>query len=358
MGVNYSNFSWNEHQVERATEPQKTAPQTTRADDGQTVSSFLRPSEVRKQAEKLLLPKKQKTVVFEARKPLYRLEDVILNGEVKEQIKVLQSRVSNHRLLYEEWGLAAIDPQGAHISVSFYGPPGTGKTMCAEALAAELGVDIIEVSYAEIESKYVGETGKNIRAAFQQASQTNALLFFDEADAILGARMSNVTQAADHAVDVARAVMLKELDAFEGVVVFATNKFGKYDAAFLRRILQHVEVPLPDAPTRELLWRKLTTRQIPGRESLRWQELAEASAGMSGGEIKNAIVTACSEAAALAEKKISQELCLKATRRLLESKCNHDSGMDGMGGATGKVVRRALSQEEMNDLLPKDNDAE
>lgn len=340
MGVNYSNFSWEQHKVDR------TSEKTTRVDGGgESLSSFSTASDLKKEERKA----KEKAIVFEARKPLYRLEDVVLNDEVKEQIDVLRSRIANHRLLYEEWGLAKIDPQGTHISVSFYGPPGTGKTMCAEALAAELGVDIIEVSYAEIESKYVGETGKNIRAAFQQASQANALLFFDEADAILGARMSNVTQAADHAVDVARAVMLKELDAFEGVVAFATNKFGKYDAAFLRRILQHVEVPLPDAATRERLWRQLTTPQIPGRETLNWQELAENSDGMSGGEIKNAIVTACSEAAMRPEKKISQELLLKATRRVLESKRSHDGGMDGAGA---KVSRRVLSPEEMKARFP------
>ncbi|MBR4834972.1 MAG: 26S protease regulatory subunit [Thermoguttaceae bacterium] len=347
MGVNYSNFSWNEHKVE----------QTARENSGEPLSSFLTSSEIMGK-EKLEKSKKQDMAQFEARKPLYRLEDVVLNDEVKEQIATLRSRIDNHRLLYEEWGLAQIDPQGTHISVSFYGPPGTGKTMCAEALAAELGVDIIEVNYAEIESKYVGETGKNIRAAFQQATQANALLFFDEADAILGARMSNVTQAADHAVDVARAVMLKELDAFQGVVVFATNKFGKYDAAFLRRILQHIEVPLPDAPTRERLWRRLTTPRIPGREELQWKELAEASEGMSGGEIKNAIVTACSEAAARPEKRISQELCLKTMRRVLESKQKHDGGVDRTDGATGKIVHRALSQEEMNDLTSEKNTAE
>lgn len=104
--------------------------------------------------------------------------------------------------------------------------------MRAEALAAELGVDVIEVNYAEIESKYVGETGKNIRAAFQQATQTNALLFFDEADAILGARMSNVTQAADRAVNVARAAMLKELDAFQGAAVLRRTSWASTTPLF------------------------------------------------------------------------------------------------------------------------------
>ena len=277
-------------------------------------------------SEKSSASSKSEVVSFSSRKPLYRLDDIILNEAVREQIRILKSRIDNHHLLYEEWGLRKIDPQGTHISVSFYGPPGTGKTMCAEGLASELGIDLIEVSYAEIESKYVGETGKNIRAAFQSASKTGALLFFDEADAILGARMSNVTQAADHAVDVARAVMLKELDNFEGIVVFATNKFGKYDHAFLRRILQHIEVPLPDRETRERLWQHLVVPTIPGRENLLWSELADKSVDMSGGDIKNCVIIACSEAVMQPEKNITQEYCLKAVNQVQSSKAKHDNG--------------------------------
>jgi ATP-dependent 26S proteasome regulatory subunit len=123
-------------------------------------------------------------------------------------------------------------------------------------------------------------------------------LFFDEADSILGKRMTQVTQAADHGVNVARAVMLKQLDEFDGIVAFATNLARNFDGAFVRRILMHIEIPLPDAARRLLLWQKMITPAVPGRGTIGWQELAEQSDGLSGGDIKNAVVNALAAVAA------------------------------------------------------------
>ena len=294
------------------------------------------------------------------------MSDIVLNDQVKQQVRILISRIKNHKLLYETWGLKKIDPQGTHIAVNFYGPPGTGKTMCAEGLASELKKDLIEVSYAEIESKYVGETGKNIRNAFQRAKECGAVLFFDEADAILGSRMENVTQAADHAVDVARAVMLKELDSFDGIVVFATNKFEKFDRAFIRRILQHIEVPLPDEESRLKLWQTLFVTAVPGCDTLDWNALAKESEGMSGGDIKNCVILACSEAAMDpqdrvifaaetfdvateveehttesqdSEKAVNQEMCLRALKKVQKD-------ILASRGAQSTIVTRTLTKEQ------------
>ena len=226
------------------------------------------------------------------RKPLYSFAQVILPDVVRSQFAVLKSRIKNHHLLYVEWELNKIDPQGRHVAFNLYGVPGTGKTMCVEALADELGKMIIDVNYAEIESKYVGETGKNITAAFKAASDTDALLFFDEADSILGRRMTNVTQAADHGVNVARAVMLKQLDQFEGIVAFATNLSRNFDTAFVRRIAQHIEIPPPDERGRDAIWRNMLSPKVPGRDTLDWSRLVKESEGLTGGDIKNAVVNA------------------------------------------------------------------
>lgn len=104
---------------------------------------------------------------------------------------------------------------------------------------------MICVNYAEIESKFVGETPKNIKEAFQFAEEKQAILFFDEADSILGKRFSNVSQSTDHAVNVSRSVMLLELDSFKGVTLFASNFMSNYDSAFVRRIIGHIEMRLP-----------------------------------------------------------------------------------------------------------------
>src|SRR5690606_36274164 len=105
------------------------------------------------------------------------------------------------------------------------------------------------------------------------------------------------TQAADQAVNVARAVMLKELDQFSGVVVFATNLACNFDQAFVRRILLHVEVPPPDHDGRLELWPRMISSKVPGRDQLDWELLAEQSAGLVGGEIKNAVVLSLSRVA-------------------------------------------------------------
>ncbi|MCY2924094.1 MAG: ATP-binding protein [Planctomycetota bacterium] len=237
------------------------------------------------------------TEAFEARQPKFTFDDIVLPEVTTRQIEVLKSRIRNHHLLYDEWGLKAIDPRGLSVAVNFYGQPGTGKTMCAEALAAHLGMPLIEVNYAEIESKYVGETPKNIRAAFKKARESGAVLFFDEADSILGRRMTNVTQAADHGVNVSRAVMLKQLDESTGIVLFATNLAKNCDGAFVRRILQHIEVPPPDEKGRLRLWQKMVSSKVPGRDLLPFQELARLSDGLVGGEIRNAVIMCLSEVA-------------------------------------------------------------
>ena len=244
---------------------------------------------------------------FEARHPKFKMTDVILPESVRQEIRTLRSRIKNYDLIYREWGFENIDRKGVNVAVSFYGPPGTGKTMCAEALASELGQGILEVNYAEIESKYVGETPKNIVAAFAAAKRSNAILFFDEADSILGRRLTNVTQSADQAVNNSRSVMLKQLDAFEGIIIFATNLARNFDGAFVRRILQHIYVSPPDEGCRLLLWKKMISPKVPGFELLDFGELARNSDGLSGGLIKNAALLSLSELAECphAERKLS-----------------------------------------------------
>ena len=240
---------------------------------------------------------KEKPVVFTARAPLYSLKNLVLDDATALRLESLKNRFRTHDLVYGEWGLGEIDPSGKHIAFNLYGPPGTGKTMCVEALAREWGRKLIDVSYAEIESKYVGETGKNIVAAFKAAKEQDAVLFFDEADSILGQRMTSVTQAADQAVNVARAVMLKQLDAFDGIVAFATNLARNFDNAFVRRIPIHIEIPLPDEAGRKRILETIVPDKVPFKAKLDFAALAAQTPGLSGGDLKNAVVNAISDVA-------------------------------------------------------------
>jgi SpoVK/Ycf46/Vps4 family AAA+-type ATPase len=235
--------------------------------------------------------------LFTVETPQRRLADLVIPDTTLLQIRSLLTKIKYHQVLYEDFGLGEIDPYGGRTAINLYGPPGTGKSFAAEAIADELGMGIIRVNYAEIESKFVGDTPKNIKAAFQKARETNALLFFDEADSILGRRLSNITQSTDHAVNVSRSVMLLELDRFSGVTVFATNLASNYDTAFIRRILGHIEMPLPDADARLRLWRY----HIPGRLPIQlapedWDRLVQETQGLAGGDILNIVVNAASAA--------------------------------------------------------------
>lgn len=241
---------------------------------------------------------KERTVAFVAREPLYSLGNLVLDAATAKRLESLKNRFATHRLVYEEWGLGETDPSGRHIAFNLYGPPGTGKTMCVEALAREWGKKLIDVSYAEIESKYVGETGKNIVAAFRAAKEQDALLFFDEADSILGQRMTSVTQAADQAVNVARAVMLKQLDAFDGIVAFATNLARNFDGAFVRRIPVHIEIPLPNEEGRKRILETILPAKVPFKDKIDFSLLAAKTSGLSGGDLKNVAVNAISDLAA------------------------------------------------------------
>jgi len=239
----------------------------------------------------------RRVAMFVVEQPRRRLQDLVIGDSTRQQINALLTKIKYHHVLYEDFGLGEIDPYGGRTAINLYGPPGTGKSFAAEAIAHELGLGIIRANYAEIESKYVGETAKNIKAAFQKARETQALLFFDEADSILGRRLTNITQSTDHAVNVSRSVMLLELDHFSGVTVFATNLASNYDTAFIRRILGHIEMPLPDDDSRSRLWRYHIPDRLPVQLILAdWDRLVSETEGLAGGDILNIVVSAASAA--------------------------------------------------------------
>src|SRR4029453_7549740 len=116
--------------------------------------------------------------------PRRTFDDVILPPSTKRAIDQALVQVSSHQLIFRRWGLGERHPGGLSLAFNFAGPPGTGKTICAEALAHSLGRRLLLVRYAELESMWMGETPKNIAAVFRIAREEQAVLFFDEADAI------------------------------------------------------------------------------------------------------------------------------------------------------------------------------
>lgn len=238
----------------------------------------------------------QLDISFVPEKPIRTIDDLIVSEKTKSEITEVLSKITYHDILYQTWNLKSIDPFGSRTIISFFGPPGTGKSLAADVIASSLGKTIIKVSYAELESKYVGETPKNIEKAFKHAKETDSVIFFDEADSILGKRLTNVTQSSDHGVNVSRSVMLMALNSFEGIVVFATNLSQNYDSAFARRILAHIEMPLPDEPTRIRLLQHHLPKELPLKDNVDISILASESEGLSGGDILNLVIKSATKA--------------------------------------------------------------
>lgn len=248
--------------------------------------------------------------LFSAKKPKYKLEDLILPDEQKDTIKYAASLISNVSIVYNCWNFSSIDPYPRAI-LNFFGKPGTGKTMCAHAIADFLGKDLLALNYAEIESKYIGDAPKKLESAFAYARQHDTVMFFDEADSFLGKRIEDVSHSADQALNSLRSTMLIQLEMFEGVVIFATNLRENYDKAFKSRFLYEIEFNLPDYESRrkmlELYLRKIVPLSKAKFTADEVDELSQKSAGLSGREIKSAILEALNKLAYIGFKGTAEE---------------------------------------------------
>ena len=256
--------------------------------------------------------------IFVPEEPKFSLDEIILPDEVKNQILDVATYADNAHRVFELWGFKRTHKFSRRIGINLYGAPGTGKTMAAHAIARELGRKILIVNYADIESKYVGETPKNIRKAFEAAKNSNSILFFDEADAILSKRVTNMTQAVDVSVNQTRSVMLMLMNEFQDFIIFATNFIENFDPAFMRRISIHVKFTLPDEDCRKKLWRMYTPPEVPN--NLDFDELAKKFDGISGSDISNAMLNAAFKAARLKADELDKSLVFEAVENILASK--------------------------------------
>ena len=256
--------------------------------------------------------------IFIPEEPKWSLDEIILPAAVKAQILDVATYSENAHRVFELWGFKRTHKFSRRIGINLYGPPGTGKTMAAHAIAKALGKKILIVNYADIESKYVGETPKNIRKAFEAAKNSDSILFFDEADAILSKRVTNMTQAVDVSVNQTRSVMLMLMNEYQDFIIFATNFIENFDPAFMRRISIHVKFTLPDKNCRRQLWKMYTPPEVPN--NLDFDELAKKFDGISGSDISNAMLNAAFKAARLSADELDKSFVFEAVENILASK--------------------------------------
>src|SRR5262245_60731216 len=262
--------------------------------------------------------------VVETVTPERTLADVVLPPQTRCSLDQALAQVRNHTLIFHRCGLGERHTSGRGLAFNFAGPPGTGKTICAEAIAHARDTKLLVVDYAEAESMWFGETPKNIVGTFRAAAEQNAVLFFDEADAIATRRSSGAPMPHDRETNLTINVLLRELEAFNGIVIFATNLAANFDPAFERRIRTHVLFEMPGAEERERIWElQVHPKKTPLAPDVDFRKLAERYV-VSGGDIKNAVIKAAAAAAAEQGpdlgKRISQQHFESATEEVLSAK--------------------------------------
>lgn len=261
----------------------------------------------------------KKEYVYELTKPKFTLQDLILPSETQAGIDDFLAYKKHENLIFYSWGLAETHQQQRQIAINLYGDSGTGKTLAAHAIANELQHPLLIVDYAAVESKYVGETSKNLTQIFNQAKEQKAIIFFDEADAILSRRVTNMTQATDTSVNQTRSVLLTLMNDHDGLIIFTTNFIENYDSAFLRRILAHIKFNLPDATCRELLWKKYIPSNLP--HSTDYRTLANISEDLTGSDISNCVLKAALSAARKGANNLDLSYFQQAITETISTKC-------------------------------------
>ena len=228
--------------------------------------------------------------------PRLTFDDVILPDSTRRALEQALALARQHDLIFRQWGLGERYATGQGLAFNFAGPPGTGKSICAEAVAYALGRRLLVVRYAEVESMWVGETPKNVAELFRIATEENAVLLFDEADSIAARRSTSPDQSFTREANAVVNVLLKELESFRGVVIFATNLAANFDPAFERRIRQQVLFDVPDARLRERIWRAQMHPRTPVARDVDFKSLGEQFE-VTGGDIRNAVLKAAAAAA-------------------------------------------------------------
>ncbi len=222
--------------------------------------------------------------------------DIVMNPDQRLALKNACDQLLFRKKVYEEWDYNRKYPYGRGLSVLLFGAPGTGKSMCAQVIAHELNLELYRVDLSKVVDKYVGETEKSISMIFREAKKCNVVLFFDECDTLF-AKRSDDGGSNQSSNNNKTALLLQEVEAYDGVSVLATNYKHNIDPAFFRRMKFIVEFQFPDVETRKVLWTTTIPKSTPLAEDVDIDFLAERFEFV-GGNIKNCILNAAFLAAA------------------------------------------------------------
>ncbi|OYT72420.1 MAG: hypothetical protein CFK52_05235 [Chloracidobacterium sp. CP2_5A] len=209
---------------------------------------------------------------------------IVLSDDVRATFRLIQSLLEDPDA---GRGFGLTPPSGAVL----YGPPGTGKTTLARVLAYEARCSFYAVTPSDIYAKWAGESERRVTELFRRARANRpSIIFFDEADALFGARSAAVSEAAPHINRVVNQ-FLAEMDGLRAndrlFILAATNRLDLIDPAMLRagRLSEKIHVPLPGYEQRRALL-KLFTERMQLDDAVCLEELAAATAGRSGADLE------------------------------------------------------------------------
>ncbi|MFN0095946.1 MAG: ATP-binding protein [Dehalococcoidia bacterium] len=244
--------------------------------------------------------------------PHYGWDDIVLPYDSLAQLREMCAQVEHRHQVYELWGFDRKLAMGKGVISLFAGNPGTGKTMAAEIIARALELDVYKIDLSGIVSKYIGETEKNLHAVFAEAETANAILFFDEADALFGKR-TEVKDAHDRYANIETAYLLQRLEEYPGLVILATNLKMNLDDAFLRRLHFVVDFPMPEEKERLRILQGCIPDAVPRAEDVDLGFVARQFK-VAGGNLRN-IVLSAAFLAATDRAPLSMRHLMWATRR-------------------------------------------
>jgi SpoVK/Ycf46/Vps4 family AAA+-type ATPase len=263
--------------------------------------------------------------VAEKLTPIHGWDDLVLDEHSRGTLLALRDQVVHRERVLDDWGLGTRIAGSRGLSALFAGPPGTGKTMAAAVVAADLGLDLYRVDLSRVVSKYIGETEKNLSRIFAEAHEANAVLLFDEADALFGKR-TDVSDAHDRYANIEVSYLLQRMEHYEGITILASNLRHNMDEAFLRRLRFIVDFPFPEPAH--------LRAGAPLAADLDLPLLADRLA-VSGGTIRNVVLSA-SFLAAAEDTAVGMDQLLRAARReLAKSDAVWRSDMFPATGARG-----------------------
>jgi len=221
--------------------------------------------------------------------PIFTWDDIVISQDIRLQLKAICHHVTYKSKVNEKQGVDRELSRGVGPLVLFSGPSGTGKTMAAEVIANELELDLYRIDLSSVVNKYIGETEKNLKKVFDETEKSNAILFFDEADALFGKR-SEIKDSHDRYSNIEINYLLQKIEEYKGLCILATNMRKALDSAFLCRIKFAIDFQMPDADQRRVIWQKCFEPKAPNN-SVNFEFLAKQFK-ISGGNIRNVTLNA------------------------------------------------------------------